>query len=196
MINTGLCSSTHTTSLLPLRLPVVFWYRCWRKCFIFCICISFCRRGICYTFAISVLKLPFYLSSCCFLSIDDFFCLIYWFHCTDVLLFCVLFHSVTSQIYIHFSCFSKWSKRVASWSSTSDSPAVSSLYCLWRLAVKYVTHWTTFQGSSTSFCFASFHVKLVIFYFTSALLSWIQYQLKECQWQRTDYIHMMHSCCR
>lgn len=80
-------------TLLPLlRLPNwhILIHMSWKKCsffimILFSVFVFFCRQGM--SFAISVLKLPLYLSSCYFQI--DFFCLIYWFHCTNVLLFCV-----------------------------------------------------------------------------------------------------------
>lgn len=104
--NTSLCSSTLNKNLPRLPhshcsdfLIVIFWYTCWQKCLVFlflylyfCIFV-FCRQGICH------LQFLYwnYLFHVAYFQIGDF-CLIYWFHCTNVIL-CLLFHSVTSQIY-------------------------------------------------------------------------------------------------
>lgn len=105
-INTHLSSSTITKNSPQLPCcycsdigTFIFLIHMLRSVlYIFCICIFFLLQTRDMSFAISVLKLPLYMSSCCF-KIGDF-CLIYWFHCTNVLLFCFsLFPSMTSQIY-------------------------------------------------------------------------------------------------
>lgn len=81
---------TTATLLPPLWLPTchILKQALKKVFFLFSVFVLFLQTTD-MSFAISVLKLPLYLSSCCFLSNRWFFCLIYWFHCTNVLLFCV-----------------------------------------------------------------------------------------------------------
>lgn len=98
--NTGLCLIN--SLLLPhchcsdFLLPVMFWYTCWGKCSFFFflnnfVFVFFCRQGICHLQFLYVNYL-FICHHVAYFQIGDFlfffFCLIYWFHCTNVLFCC------------------------------------------------------------------------------------------------------------
>ena len=116
-IDTGLCSSTLNQS--SPRLPycrcsdvqtVIFWYTRAEESvlfFYFLYLYLFCRQGICH------LQFLYwnYLFIChhvAYFQIGDI-CLIYWFHCTNVLLFCV-------------SCFTQWPLRFITSADTCFLP--------------------------------------------------------------------------